>query len=424
MPRTRTQDASKPTAVTYLQTWNNRGPDAGSVPSQSWEGSRKQMTDTVTPNFLTKKRRGELILSDCDVWTWDRSYSPMSLVNVSQQADGYQCVWSGDGSGLIESLIARDSSLESSIPAMRSEALVKAYAKIRGETIMSGEVLADLGTSLEMLRRPLSGARKHLGNYLKEAGKHAKKTSTSISRAHADAWLEYRYGMTPLVMDANTSLQLAAENELRLRGERRVVRSTVKAHRNTVTPYTDISLPHWGWTATGTMMTDESISCHAGVIYDIQLRSRSQQLSEDLKLGVDSLASTAYNLLTLSFVADWFSNVGDWIEAMNLPPSVTIRGNWVSTRISISWGNTTTQLKMPVGSPVTYKYGTLGSSVNQFEQLVRLCNQSLPTMPQVTVNYDGKQGLVVKRSLDGLSLVSGGILDLIDKALRGIAGKR
>lgn len=413
MSRVRSRNDDVSSKVSYNQTWNNHEPVGGEVLT-GWQGTRSQITDDNHPFFREMQRRGDIILGNCDIWTWTRSYSPMSLVWSSSYPDAYYVAWEGDLAACIEPYHPRDTSAEAYVSQMGELALVKAYGKIRGSSLMSGEIASDIGRTIGMIRHPFRKAAEHLGMAVKSAARHYGKTARSVAKANASAWLEYRYGVKPLMLDASQAIKMASKTANSFKRSRLVVRSSEKIQRLNNQVFSDEpvqSLP-WGWKVSGSVATNEAISMHAGVIYEIANRSPSQKLSEDLRLGSDSLAATAWEVMPFSFVADWFVNVGPWLEAMNLPPSVSVRGNWVTKRIDLIWITSVSSLTMHVDDFTGPRdiAGSGGSSKHMLKQSVRSVNQQLPTMPTVEVRWDS-----VLHATDGIALSLKPILGCLRK---------
>lgn len=409
MARVRTSNAISQSSILQEQIWSSSKRD-DFVPS-GWTGTKKSITDTNNGDFVRARKSGAIILSDCDIWTWTRNFSDMTL-SWSPPWD-YRSVWSGDCASAIELVVPRDDFVERKTGEVNALALIKAHAKIRDAQIMTGEIMSQIGMNLNMLIHPFQGARKHLAQAAKSAAKHYGKTARSVARANASAWLEYRYGLTPFLLDSRSAISMVRNSQTTLRKRRLVVRASHVLSDSSSKTFEDVPVsPLWGWTASGALLTASKVAGHAGVIFGQRDRTRAEQLSEDLRLGADSIIQTGWEIVPFSFVADWFISVGPWLEAMNLPPSISILGNWVTTRIDLDWGVTSSSVKMSVNSAPWIISGSGGTSNNTFRQSVRRCNQSLPTTPPIKTSM-----VSVLHATDGISLSMNSILKSL-KALR------
>lgn len=346
-------------------------------------------------------------MGSANIYTWERTPSNGSLRYISSQSDAYAVSFDGDIAAYVEAKVPRDEPIGTDSGRMCDVALVRAYANIRNTSVMSGEIAGDLHRTISMFKRPFGNARDILGRMLKSAKRSYGKTTRSVARANASAWLEYRYGLMPTVMDAKSIARQVANSRDSLSRRRLVSRATEKQSRSSTKSFTDVSLMSpWGWSGTGSVNTTQTLSAHAGVMYEVKNRTRSEQISTDFRLGVDSLAQTAWELTPFSFVADWFWNVGPWLEAMILPPDVQVIGNWVTTVNVLEWSTSAT-IKWSTVPPAT---GASGTSTNKFSQMIRSVNQPLPTTPLPSMNWQS-----VLHAADGASLALNPVLGLIDK---------
>jgi len=119
------------------------------------------------------------------------------------------------------------------------------------------------------------------------------------------------------------------------------------------------------------------------------------------------LAATMWEAVPWSFVADWFGNFGDWIQAKVPDPDMTVRGEWVTTVINetISYGSGQLMVAFP-SNPVFNTAGTYPASRITRIRVNRSCSPgnlpSTPTMPM--------HSLSLSQTLSALSLMSGQIV--------------
>jgi hypothetical protein len=204
-------------------------------------------------------------------------------------------------------------------------ALTRAYAKVNEPEIAGLVYLGELRETISMLRRPLSGLRKGLMHMTKRAlrkpnGK--RKTLKHAVDALSDTWLEYRYGLMPLVYQADEVAKYLAERMLKSK-KVRYARGGVKLEEKTehriktairkATVYVDV--------------TDyDEVGAYATVGYVLPAQKEAQILGF---VGTEILP-TAWELTTLSFVADWFANLGSFISAIQPSYLTNILWNTVS----------------------------------------------------------------------------------------------
>lgn len=410
MARIRSQDLQ---TLSYCRFYRK---DGAVLVKDVYEGPAKKgwsatMEDDPHPGYDSLVKSGQVVLGRMLRNVYELFPSSAILYHTSTYLGKvYVQFIDGDIAAYAEKGVSEDNTWQAGISNKVDIALVNAYAKIRDESIMSGEIMSGIGQTLSMLRRPFGSTRKLLKRCYQDARKSYRKTARSIAQANADAWLEYRYGMRPLFLDIKQGLNMYSQAERRLMGCRKVVRSAESFSYNNTVNFTDLaSAATFGIKSTGNIATIVSGRCDAGVIFTISGRDLSASISEDLRLGVDSIAATGWELVPLSFVADWFVQVGPWLEAINLPPSVSVNGNWVTTIFRRNRVTTVPIAKFynVAGSWTT---GSGGVRSSYWNQTYRRINLSLPTYPPVLYRMPG-----VIQATDALALLTGPILGLLDK---------
>lgn len=209
-----------------------------------------------------------------------------------------------------------------SIPPIGSTALaqlVNARAKVNEAEANIGLMLAEGRETLAMLLNPLNALRKELRSMV--AGRRGRGLKTL-----SDAWLEYRYGIIPLLSDVDT---------LRRLGTAKLnVASDVSEKRSSITvtsiPYTVSRFQGilcGSAFATGTHSVEVKTIYRATSLYSYNLSTLA-----NIGLDASSIPSTLYELIPYSFVLDWFVDVGSWIKAITPHPGIVDMGNVVSAK--------------------------------------------------------------------------------------------
>jgi len=133
------------------------------------------------------------------------------------------------------------------------------------------------------------------------------------AKAVSGAWLEYQYGWKPFLKDVDDAFKLLSDmqdrsdfniSSVRTRLKREVIDS-INSPTN-LTSFAGISLG-------GSILTSWELSGSATWRFSIR------ELNTLGKLGLINPLSVAYNLATLSFVADWFIPIGSYIDALDVP---------------------------------------------------------------------------------------------------------
>jgi len=373
---------------------------------QSLTGSKTGPFSSIAefnhPRFKQRKNRGEVMLGDLLLQRSERSVVPASINFISGTSSYWVNYW-GDYASLVEGLVPQDLSLEGDILRMSQIAYINAMGKTRSDQIMSGEILHDLSQTISMLRRPFQGAVKHLTKIRKLAKQLSGKSASSMLLASKNAWLEYRYGWKPLLLDANQVIKNVHKARTLLHQRLLVGRASVRGERSsqrTLThTVTDAPLiVSWVVDLAGT--GTQKIACSAGVLYQCLTGNPSEKLAQDFRLGSDSLLQTAWEVIPFSFVADWFFNVGAWLEAIVPNPNILIRGSWCTVRNErkFSFSSSNFHGRHAVDYDET---GSFGSSHYSSVTLTRTTNPDFPTIPLPPPNFNFSS---VTHAIDGVAL--------------------
>lgn len=340
-------------------------------------GERRTMRDLLTPGFRRKVAKGEVF------------FNPMqSELRIS----GYEEGSNHAISGIAESCLATHTHYEVDYltgpwigywlnSVYPTPILVPVSGVIPGEEIsdlvteVSTKCLSERGKAdnnlfesvaeykqtLSMLRRP----QDSLFRYLNKAGERTRKLSPE------SAWLAYRYGLKPLIKDVQgiiEGLGKAVGNKrstTRARGA--IQRSEIVTANYTLGPVT--------------LRIDKQ------VVDSLEVRAMS--LDEYVADTASNIGFTTKGLLTLpwelvpySFVADWFVNIGDFLNALAPAPGYKQLGSALTVRRYVS--NIYTVVNTTVSSPYRHppdRYNTAS------------CYGSIETKNRSAL---GSPGLVIK----------------------------
>jgi len=278
---------------------------------------------------------------------------------------------------------------------------------------MSLETLKDLDTTVKMLRRPFQGSVDLVGRMLRYNKRHLGKTTRSALKASSNAWLEYRYGWQPLLMDAETIISAAHKIRGKLDKRRLVARASVKkAFVTSSGGYVTGGLSCPGVDRIdGITKIESDLAVSAGVVYDLASQTTIDQLQQTMGSRASDLPANIWECVPYSFVIDWFANVGEWIQAITPNPAVTIKGNWATS----TWHKKRVDSNLSIVSSVVLADGkpylskaSLHDRCLVQSSVQRLVNLSMPSTPVVM-----KRPLSPLHSVDGAALLSnriGGLL--------------
>lgn len=308
--------------------------DASSIMHDSSRaGEQKVMEDCVFKQYRKRLRRGEVMIGNMHLVKVNRETSDLNFV-IGPSPSYFNGGWwhlHGDWNHVIESWTPYWLDVNQDIMNMKEIAQVKALAKLNSAPIQVGELANEFRETILMLKRPFANSRKLLADMRKWRGRHMGKSVSSMYEATKNAWLEYRYGWRPIVMDADMILQEAAKIGVTRQSKRLVARARETYNRSESRDFVCNMVPGYNIWAIGSSIATRDVTVDAGVLYDVELVIGCAEALRVFGMRPSDVPSTVWNCIPYSFVADWFTNIGDWLQAISPAPGITTRGGWVTT---------------------------------------------------------------------------------------------
>lgn len=412
--RVRISDYLTNTFVSFKQTRSGVA-DWLDGPYIKWkQGVYRSIQDQKHPGFRKNMSLGVPVFGNLLLATSDRKADSITAFIPPYSYGGKTCTYTatGDLAGYYEkssSILASLLSVPSAdVSRMTDIALIDAYAKMNSASLMSGEILNDLDQTVEMLRRPMKGSIDLLNRMTKCRKLKLGKTTASATKATTNAWLEYRYGWKPLLMDADNIVR-SATRIVASPKKRLVARASQVQSRNSSNSFSD-NMGGTTWLkASGTVSQTESVSVHAGILYDVVNRTTSEELLAFFGLRPRDVPATLWEVVPYSFVVDWFVNVGPWLEAIVPVPGTHVLGTWVTVKSKKTITSSVHSFKLLADGSWRSANGSGGSSTAT-DSVKRLCDLPMPAMPVMTV-----KSLSSLRSADGISLLANQVIDGLQK---------
>lgn len=234
-------------------------------------------------------------------------------------------------------------SFPSSDPGILSELVATNKAKVRfaerrtavNQKFTGGVFLGELRETLHLIRKPAKALRAHVDSYFITLNKRVKRIRTSgvasLRRAAkrkvvADTWLEYAFGMRPLISDTRSAAEALASLAVARPEHQRVTavgEETIVTFHGTGLRNVSVA----NWLAPATTKTHVKFIIRGSVRADPQAHT----LMSSTLWGFDPVQwiPTAWELLPYSFLADYFLNVGAVLQS------------WASLSIGLEWCNAT-----------------------------------------------------------------------------------
>lgn len=202
-----------------------------------------------------------------------------------------------------------------------------------------GVFLAELRETLHMIRNPAKALREKISKYSehlrKNRGKMLRRPESNRLRFLSDSWLEYAFGWSPLLNDLNQASNILNKRQNQLVKELIPILGIGKVERT--------SFWNGNWTQGYANLSCfnrqivQTMRVYAGAVSS---RASGTPLLTMNALGLSprSFVPTLWEAMPYSFLIDYFTNVGDVIEA------------WSNQSADLAWGRDTSRRSIIVES--------------------------------------------------------------------------
>jgi hypothetical protein len=188
-------------------------------------------------------------------------------------------------------------------------------AKSAQRHIMTGVFFGELRETLRLIKSPAAALRGLLNEYVTACRRKSRRLSPKEqAQMVANQWLEYSFGMLPLASDIEGGFQALNElyKDLPYEHVRKVVERkfwsshdviSTSIHSNTIPVKLQRTIDRYG----GMKIV--------GVVRLRQQESEFSSFDEKFGLTVSDFVPTVYELIPWSFLVDYFTNIGNVLEA-------------------------------------------------------------------------------------------------------------
>lgn len=298
--------------------------------SYSTTGSFTTMTDTVTPGFRKMASQGLVLMSPMKrhfLQVLDNGGSGWHLTTVANTCTSPlhkgEDYWKGSASQwFLRTTDFRGYAIpwvppRSNDSRMRSimTEVATAVHNARGRSDANlFETLAEMDQTLGMLDKPIQRAK----TWVRSADRAiaSGRFGKHLTLACTNAWLAYRYGINPIMKD----IQAITEG---LKKERKLQRVTTRAKAGFEQSWTDdVAMSKSIFDYVLRYETGIAVTVRGMSLDDVEL-----SLLDNLGFTFKGLVTLPWELVTASFVADWFINVGDVLGSVVPSPGWTQLGS-------------------------------------------------------------------------------------------------
>jgi hypothetical protein len=204
---------------------------------------------------------------------------------------------------------------------VRNRALSRFLAEVRSafSSIEGGQDLGEYREAIHSVLHPMQSLRdltvKYLSKLKKAKGRY-KHSNISLKKALADSYLEWTFGWNPLISDIAEGF-VAIQNSASAFPTKKVYGSSSEDFQGSnvevyLAPAANLNL---SYTDKRTYQFSTRIKGEVKVLAPGATRFSDAEI---LGFTPREFAPTAWDLLPLSFVADYFTNIGDMILALSL----------------------------------------------------------------------------------------------------------
>jgi hypothetical protein len=205
------------------------------------------------------------------------------------------------------------------------------FYRARRTAFQSGVFLGELNQVVQMIRSPAQKLRTLVNDIREDAKRRVRgKRGKQFQQATAATWLEYQFGVKPLVGDIEAAFSLAKACPERFRQPIHA-ESTIEHKIEPVN--TQVPAPGVGYPVCRYIYSQ---TCRTGVRYSGAVdatRYPPPSFNEQAGVSWSNVLPTAWELVPYSFLIDYFANIGKMIEG-------------ISTGIvKLAWGACNTKLE-------------------------------------------------------------------------------
>lgn len=344
------------------------------------------MHDVVTPRFKELVAQGSIINNAMDREVV-RDYRRVITMDVTDEHYHYYGNFYPEAQGNF-TLLPYDSAY---LPRLKDQAVTSAWARLSSSKASLIVTFAEGGKTINGLvdcfKRFNKITKSIRAVTIKFVSRRARKKAKVYLLKQTDfnelldRWLEWRYGIRPIIGDINSIID-AINSEALVSGSRMTFRGYEPAT----------------WTA-----EDQVTSTFSSLIrYKLY---RKTVVSGEVRAGVLSqvrqtplpgavyglydIPQAVWDLTPYSFVADWFFNIGDVIASWTPSAAFTALASWVTVRLLVT--------QTCVQGPETYRANKVsgsfsgGSYGKETEIYTRVPSPPRAVCPSFSVNLDTKK---------------------------------
>lgn len=337
------------------------------------------LPNNLTFNSLSRKER-----SGSSIFIKDMG-QPYQLTIENFQTGALGGSMSGDATILGPSTDPFSSlpSLDSTFDELKRQALTRLYSKVQDEkanlALMAAEGAKTFGLMSDIF---FSGIQLFRSLRRLELTKAARVIGASRQQI-ASRWLQYVYGVSPLISEVNKIISDIGGSSKAWRKYSTVASKTLKFRSSSQPPITGVSFDY-----------EINLAFKTSVIVDTSISIPKASVA----YGFSQPAAIAWELIPFSFVVDWFYPIGNWLSASHAMDSNVI--SYFETRFSTSKVNYESYHFI---SGSSLKGGGSGPGGSQYKVF---CDRKIGAVPPMPTPSISKRPLSPARLANALALLN------------------
>jgi hypothetical protein len=197
------------------------------------------------------------------------------------------------------------------------------------QSFAGGVFLGELAKTIHSVRNPVMSLRKEVSKYLVKVEKLGRRERTvrSMRRMIGSTWLEAQYGMLPLASDADSAGQALAEfiTDIHNRDFKTIDARYTTFNKSVPSAPQTVAANSTPCTVGARLQRERKSTVRYLACYGVEPSSRNAVIPK-LGLGLAAFLPTVWELVPFSFLADYFTNMGDVISGLG---NCVNRPRWV-----------------------------------------------------------------------------------------------